>query len=289
MNQMAVIVTLDMYSGRPNPSWELNESQVQEFLKLLQTKRRSTQLKSTPSWSRLGYRGFVITMVAEAADLPKGMRVFDGIVEHTTEMARNYIDHNSEIEQFLINTAGTALSKETKDYVQQEMEKNVKSGTARSLADIIPEAVPPYNPVKWNNDPFIMANNNCYNYGNDKITNTFAQPGRGSGQEGPHPPNCQGTGSAAERDGQLVVPNPDLTPAEGHIIALVISPTPGFLDYHWYRRDVDTMWSHKPGSWPATNQDNSGQLISDPRACDRGPYTSFCGFYHCVPAQTRIL
>ena len=32
-----------------------------------------------------------------------------------------------------------------------------------------------------NNDSKITRNNNCYNYGNDQITNTFAQPGKASG------------------------------------------------------------------------------------------------------------
>ena len=36
---------------------------------------------------------------------------------------------------------------------------------------------------KWNDDSYITRNNNCYNYGNDQITNTFAQPGKGSGQQ----------------------------------------------------------------------------------------------------------
>jgi hypothetical protein len=52
-------------------------------------------------------------------------------------------------------------------------------------------------------------------------------------------------------------------------------------DYHWYRRDRDGRWSHKPGTDPATNLDNSGNVIVDPRTADRGPYTVFCGCF-CV-------
>lgn len=37
-----------------------------------------------------------------------------------------------------------------------------------------------YDPNRWNGF-FTMLHNNCYNYANNKITDTFAQPGRGSG------------------------------------------------------------------------------------------------------------
>lgn len=58
-----------------------------------------------------------------------------------------------------------------------------------------------------------------------------------------------------------------------HQVALVIWPG---VDYHWYRLDKDGKWSHKPGRTPATNLDNSGNLINDPRTADRGNYTEFC-------------
>ncbi|MBV9102244.1 MAG: hypothetical protein JO060_01570 [Candidatus Eremiobacteraeota bacterium] len=57
---------------------------------------------------------------------------------------------------------------------------------------------------------------------------------------------------------------------------------PGY-DFHWYRRDRDGTWSHKPGGTEARNVDNSGHIITDPRTADRGPYTQFCGCY-CVCA-----
>jgi uncharacterized protein (DUF2141 family) len=89
-------------------------------------------------------------------------------------------------------------------------------------------AAPPFDSTKWNSSDAIRLHNNCYNYASDKITNTFAQPGKGSGQEGPYPPTCPDTGQAAVRDGQIVVKNPDVSPADGQIIALVVSSAPGF-------------------------------------------------------------
>jgi len=216
------------------------------------------------------------------------MRAFDGILEVPSLDVPNFIDNDSEVETFLIETAGTALKQEEIDYIQQEIQKNVSGGIANSLSDFELMAIPPYDPGKWNNNSTVLRSNNCYNYGNDKITNTFAQPGRGSGQEGPYPPSCAGTSSAAVRDGLISIPNPDISPADGHIVALVVSTTPGLLDYHWYRMDSNNMWSHKPGQTAARNTDNSGRAISDPRTCDRGPYNNFCGFFNAIPARTTI-
>jgi hypothetical protein len=59
-------------------------------------------------------------------------------------------------------------------------------------------------------------------------------------------------------------------------VALVVAPG---WDYHWYRRDENGRWSHKPGGTRATNLDNSMNPISNPETANRGPYTDFCGYY----------
>ncbi len=283
---MPVIVTINMYSGRPNPAWELSDADAQTLVELLGKNREPCKLKSPASLGKLGYRGVQIEFVAEPAPF-NSLRAFDGVLESSTVDAPNFIDNNSEVEDFLVKTSGLTLSDDEATYIQQEIEKNVRGGVANSTNAFRLMAAPPFNPSKWNNDPNVCRNNNCYNYANDTITNTFAQPGRGSGQNGPYPYSCTGTGKAAKRDGQRPIANPDITPSHGHIIALVIAKTQ-FVDYHWYRRDKNKMWSHKPGYDPARNTDDSGNLISDPRKCDRGPYDIFCGFYHCLPSETRI-
>lgn len=284
---MPVIVTLDMYSGRPNPSWEVTDADAKKLRKLLGKKRKISTTSSPGSTGLLGYRGLLIATADDPA-LPRTMRAFDGILEVASLDTPNYVDHDSEVEDFLLSTAGSLLSDDERQFITQEIQKNVSGGVANSLRNFELMAIPPYDPGKWNNNPTILRNNNCYNYGNDTITNTFAQPGRGTGQEGPYPPSCAGTSAAATRDGLKSIPSPDVTPAEGHVCALVVSTTPGFFDYHWYRRDSNGMWSHKPGQTAARNTDNSGRPISDPRTCDRGPYNNFCGFFNSIPGKVVI-
>lgn len=146
------------------------------------------------------------------------------------------------------------------------------------------KCIPSYNPSKWNDDDFIQYNNNCYNYGCDIITNTYAQPGKAHGinlsQDDCH---CQIVKSAAEADGLVSISNNESCGCKEcqHQVALVISPD---WDYHWYRKDLDGKWSHKMGWTEATNLDNNNNIIDDPRTCARGSYTDFCGFF-CVNKQ----
>ncbi|MES2924050.1 MAG: hypothetical protein V4819_21035 [Verrucomicrobiota bacterium] len=281
---MPITVTLDMYSGRPNPSWELTESQIAKLRKFL-AKQQPSPLAASADSGRLGYRGMIVSSVSEI-DTPQLARVFDGHFQSAAFGSQTHVDSDSKLEKFLLETGATKLQGCEAELVAAEIEKNVKGGAGNLLRNIQPLAEPPYDPLKWNSNPLIMRSNNCYNYGNDIITNTIAQPGRGSGQEGPLPPSCSGTGAAAVRDGQVSITNPNQTFAQGHVIALVISSS--WQDYHWYRRDKNGKWSHKPGPTAARNVDNSGDLISSPETCDRGPYEQFCGYYHCIPANVRI-
>jgi hypothetical protein len=178
-----------------------------------------------------------------------------------------------------------------------------------------PFCAPPYDPASWDlwtGYVRTTANNNCYNYATDIQTNTFAQPGRAAGlypgkpfaQQTP-PPNCADVGRGAVADGLTPVDCDSGCGCRGccHRVALVISPgSPSpwadesgeptgipVYDYHFYRLDKNGMWSHKPGAGAVTNRDASGNLISDPRTCNRYPYTVFCGCYCVCKSQVRIL
>jgi hypothetical protein len=127
----------------------------------------------------------------------------------------------------------------------------------------------------WNT-PAVQPYNNCYNYANNKITNSFAQPGlahRAKYQA----LTCPDVQTAATADGLAACPNfkAELSAGKGWYVALVIWPG---NDFHWYRQDNVGCWSHKPGSTAVRNLDNSGNPIIDPKTCDRGPYVNFCTY-----------
>ncbi|KRA75938.1 MULTISPECIES: LamG domain-containing protein [unclassified Lysobacter] len=141
------------------------------------------------------------------------------------------------------------------------------------IATVMAPGYPLYEPNSWNGGAAIISNN-CYNYANNKRTNTFAQPGRASGQTAVGM-SCAVVHAAAVRDGLEPITDP-YDPGYKTTVALVVAPGE---DYHWYRRDAFGTWSHKPGQTAATNLDNSGSPIYDPEYADRGPYTDFCGYF----------
>ena len=161
----------------------------------------------------------------------------------------------------------------------------------RAVADWVDRCLPKYEPGVWNDGDGVQFNNNCYNYGCDIQTNTYAQPGEASGiiLDWPDDMNCAAVTAGAVADGLAVI-NCD----EGcgcdecrHQVALVMDPE---FDYHWCRKDQNGNWSHKIGGQPATNLDNSGYIITDPRTADWSTpwgsnYNVFCGCF-CVNKTT---
>ncbi|MFQ6029930.1 MAG: hypothetical protein ACE5Q6_20850 [Dehalococcoidia bacterium] len=148
-----------------------------------------------------------------------------------------------------------------------------------AIAAWIRRCIPRYEPHLWNDANGIQYSNNCYNYATNLRTNTFAQPGRASGNMYSSL-DCSEVGDGAVSDGLI---STDCDYGCGcrdccHKVALVMAPG---IDYHWYRQDRNGRWSHKPGGTAATNLDNSGNIITDPRTANRGIYTVFCGCY-CV-------
>src|SRR3954454_19332066 len=62
-----VVVTLDVFSGRPNPSWTLSVNEEAELARRLQTLPPSFQ---SPAGSDLGYRGFLLVNDSKRPDFP---------------------------------------------------------------------------------------------------------------------------------------------------------------------------------------------------------------------------
>lgn len=135
--------------------------------------------------------------------------------------------------------------------------------------------VPKFFPDFWN-DSEIQSGNNCYNYATNRVTNNFAQPGESGGVS--YELNCESVLEAVTHDEGLTPADPFTfnTKSDETLVALVVSPD---WDFHWYRRGDNGLWTHKNGSLPAKNVDESGNEIEDLEAADRGSYTELCGYY----------
>lgn len=140
-----------------------------------------------------------------------------------------------------------------------------------------------YNPAGNCNGNFMsykfQANNNCYNYSTNVATNSFAQPGRMTGNPLQKGWTGQDVVDGAVSDGLQYIGNADFTiedakkkvaGMDGHIVALMISIPDASVnwpgDYHWARLDdIDTLkWSQKDGNDQVTNFDFAGNPIIGP-------------------------
>lgn len=149
---------------------------------------------------------------------------------------------------------------------------------------------PSYSPSMWSDyhlygNASNQWNNNCYNYGANRITGTFAQCGRASNGYSIYltqPFTLTQIQQALINDGWEPTTEFGFS-AEGKMkvyLALAPSHLPAFDDFHFYRKDVPgSLWSHKPGQTPARDTDFVGNPISSPDTCDRGAWSTSGGYW----------
>lgn len=291
---MALRLTIDIFSGRGNPQVVLDGEQERELLNRMRPQTgpaRGRRLAATPL-SVLGYRGLLVEQLGRAGGgLPKSFRVANGDLIGPEIRGRTRDEH---VEDYVVGTTGPfnvlglgadfheRTLKEVARY--RELREEWREKRHRWPRRNPCRCAPLYEPAWWNSDPTRLGCNNCYNYSTNYRTDNFAQPGMASGVS--HSITCPTVIPAAVADGLINSPAANnRCPAEGHLVALVMAP--GY-DYHWYRKGRNGYWTHKPGGTPATNVDNHGNLIPDPRTAARGPYTQFCTFMVVMHGHIKL-
>ncbi|MDP2831746.1 MAG: hypothetical protein Q8Q28_00290 [Pseudomonadota bacterium] len=286
-----MLITLDIYSGRPNPSWLLSNKDAKRLFERVADRALAEE---SAVEGILGYRGFVATALGDE-ELPRGMpssfRVAgplpEGVSLGDETLRALSSDESDDSALWLLQTGRHVLGDDLQAFVSDQVStRSLGEGPAEPIADeeeagieaardskaafVIANSA--YNPAFWNN-PAAQPRNNCYNYAMNYRSDTFAQPGSISG----HPTGvmaCANVATAANWDGCTAVCS-----GSNHLVALVIWPG---TDYHWYRRQREGFWAHKPGGTAVRNTDNAGRVINGttlkPQNCNRGPYTVFCGY-----------
>ena len=116
-------VTLQVYSGRENPTWNLSEKQISDLLALL-----GGLSKSEPAAlpDNLGYHGFQVELAGNAAEKTQEIVAFKGRVIYKSADADQYFtDPERRLEMFLLNSAGS-LNKELYKSVNDEIRAEQK-------------------------------------------------------------------------------------------------------------------------------------------------------------------
>lgn len=288
-----MIVTLDVFSGRPNPSWKLSSKDAKSFLERF---ARKSVAAADQADNVLGYRGTVVSASSDEA-LPDGLQSDFRVGGNSTADAatadakRPFLsaDEADDAVLWLLSKGQHAVNEDVFSHVKDAIEsrRGISDQHPTEMADdtavnesnrdqaaaaacIIANTA--YNPGFWN-VPAVQPHNNCYNYAMNFKSNTFAQPGRITGHMYTAF-TCASVGNAAAWDGCK-----NTCSGSNKNVALVIWPS---NDFHWYRKNAEGFWSHKPGGTAVRNTDNAGVLINGtsktPFNCNRGPYTVFCGY-----------
>jgi hypothetical protein len=262
-------IELDIFSGRPNPRWTLDPAEDREFLTRLRD--RAVPMAPIGSGHRLGYRGFVVRADGATAEaltamrLPTAFRVRDGLGESIDWTAESWLLSTDQAERVPPVAAGAARTEITRPAGRDDDAAKACKLKLTSTTDL----------SKWNGQHCYF--NNCYNFGSNSITDTYAQPGRGSGEMF-HAITVPEIHDAAVRDGYLDDCRDSAKKRNLHVGFCI---WPG-ADYHWYRQtkpmDGEPRWCHKMGTDIARNKDESGHYITNPETCDRSYYVVWGGF-----------
>jgi hypothetical protein len=111
-------VELDIFSGRPNPTWTLNDEETKEFLARFGSLTAGDPQK--PLYDGLGYRGSRVTGLSDY----DGLTVWNGIVEaRRGEKTYRWRDRKKGLEEFLL--------KNSKAHIDEGIYKFIKSSIDR--------------------------------------------------------------------------------------------------------------------------------------------------------------
>jgi len=97
-----VTVEVLIFSGRPNPTWQLQNPERLNMLKPRLKDAPELPQEEPAGWSRLGFAGFRIHG-GEALGLPGELRVYRGVIKTGYGKAARYIKDSVGLEQSLIN------------------------------------------------------------------------------------------------------------------------------------------------------------------------------------------
>lgn len=99
-------VEVDVYSGRPNPVWELTQAQAAEFMARL---ARLPEAQESGGSGGLGYRGLIVG--ADGVEGVGRVEIRSGVVrvERTDGSSRSYLDEGRALELWTVEQSRERL------------------------------------------------------------------------------------------------------------------------------------------------------------------------------------
>lgn len=113
-------VTLQVFSGRENPSWSLSEKQIDELFALL-----NNLPKAEPGnfQDGLGYRGFQVLLTENTTEKTHEIVAYKGRIHYKTADAEAYFaDPERRLEKFLLKSGDSYLDDNLSESIKDEIE-----------------------------------------------------------------------------------------------------------------------------------------------------------------------
>lgn len=117
-------VELDVFSGRPNPVWELSVQESREFIHRFQAlpPQENVDINNVSIAEGLGYRGMIITRLEHPLAEYNEVFVSNGIVvANYNDRSKQWIDKNREFEKWLLQTGRESLDEALYEQVVQQL------------------------------------------------------------------------------------------------------------------------------------------------------------------------
>jgi hypothetical protein len=244
-------VTIDIFSGRPNPSWVISADRSVSILREIALYR---SVIGDPSREpiKLGYRSLLLELLQDQTtveySLPHTFSIACGTSANEAmaiEIGQKLIDE-APFEDPKVGAIGGDVDPRAAQHARAffaEQIANVHSRlvTTFSEAGEIPveSMLPalstyetaPFAPEFWN-APSHIARNNCYAYAVNRRTDSFPQPGRSCRREAASFSAGEIAEAAMSDGARSAADKVDASEAPRYLAALFVWPD---HDYHWYR------------------------------------------------------
>ena len=115
-------ITLDVFSGRPNPTWALTKEQTLLFLnKISEIKPTIENIQSYPE-KILGYRGFIVDQITHKDLTSKRFEIYNGAIKVLSNSSSYFLKDNTfQIEKWLLQTACNHIDNSTFNFVRDDI------------------------------------------------------------------------------------------------------------------------------------------------------------------------
>jgi len=305
-------VEIDVFSGMPNPTFELTEKEEKILVdRILAEPKQISAVTDTTENFGLGYRGIIIRQIkSDTGAWSKEKRPKGLILPNETVLRPDALPAEFRLGSKTVKTESAAdwllkisekkhlaISDDVRDvfnegvhilpHAREAVEPPADALESKGL-HVVPKGATwwacgsaYYSANAWLfNRPEYVTRNNCYCFASNHLANVrYALPGRRGGRPATSI-TCGGVIDGLRADGWV-----DGCQVNTLTIVLVIWPN---IDYHIYRvvtNGPDWWWGHKPGGTPAgyTEKHGSDRPLKQPLSpinCDRGPYIHFCGYFY---------